>query len=336
MHTLILGTGSTPPKGIPTAVDTSVKNIAPTGRISAELPCVKCGFVLRGLSVSGRCPECGETIRVTLGASVLTDPEYARRGLEDLGTSIKCSIPALLGLLAWAILGPFVSVLTLGACYLRVSSLERMRRGGALETPALRPILGAARLLAWASAVGGSLVTLCVLHDAIGRWGQWLPPRWAIALSWGWTAVIWAEAAIASSLLRRAATVLEVGWLGVAARISHWLVAGGIGAALVVLVAGAATGGTSPAMQVALLAGLVALSWIPLAIGGWMVGACLQQVAGVASELHWLASNLDAAAVIAEEPERRTGERRGEWPASSGTPADRPRSRTDDDPIPID
>lgn len=320
-------------------MDTSVKNIAPTGRISAELPCVKCAFILRGLPVSGRCPECGEAIRVTLGATVLDEPDYARRGLEDLGTSLKFSIPALLGLLAWAILGPFIAVLAAGASYLRVSALERLRRAGAFESPPLRPTLRLARQLAWVSAIFGSIAAVCILHDAIGKWGQWLSPRWAISLAWMWTFLIWAEAILAAMLLRRSAIILQVGWLLHAARISFWLVAGGVFVSVVAMPLGAAID-LSRAGQILLLVAIVLLSWLPLMVGGWTVGACIQQVAGAAIELHWLATSGEGLIEHSPADDSRGYRRRNDAtePTGSAPPAVTTTTRppSDDEPIPLD
>lgn len=260
---------------------------------------------------------------------------------------MKFTIPALLGLLTWPILGPLVAVLVVAACYLRVSSLERLRSGGALDSPVLRPSLAVARILAWVSALVGSVVTLCIIHDAFGRWGQWMSPRSAISLAWMWTFVLWGEAVVATVFLRRASLLLEVGWLRYAAKIFGGLVIGGIAAAIVIMVLGSAvvfTRGTG----IALLVTLIMLSWIPLAIGGWVVGACIQQVAGVAPELHWLASSghgfIDGSREDGKMPEPPTlvhARRDGALsePSRSNSAIGAPAagaSQRDDDPIPLD
>ncbi|MEM1167350.1 MAG: hypothetical protein AAGI30_13795 [Planctomycetota bacterium] len=38
--------------------------------LTASLPCIECGYELKGLSVTGECPECGTAVRVTLAHAV--------------------------------------------------------------------------------------------------------------------------------------------------------------------------------------------------------------------------------------------------------------------------
>jgi len=316
IHTLILGSGSTPPKGIRTPVSTSARTIAPTGRISAELPCIECGFLLRGLSLSGRCPECGTEIQKSISGSILDDAEYARRGLEDYGTTLKFAILALLGFIVVPILGPFVAVVVFGAGCVRVSALERLRRAGFTRSWSLRPHLLAARRLAWGCAVFGGLVALILIHDSLGRWGAWVTPSMGLLLAYLWTLAIWSEVLVAAWLLRRAASILETGWLRWYSSIASLLIVAGLGTKLACMAIGF-TAQPSGGALVALAIGEIVVSWLPLIVGGWMLGAAISTLGGAAPELHWLG----AREGIEDEFD---------------PPAPSPRSPRDDDPIPLD
>jgi len=49
--------------------------------IDRDLPCARCGYNLRGLAISGRCPECGTPVRCTTDGNWLryTDSAHLRR-----------------------------------------------------------------------------------------------------------------------------------------------------------------------------------------------------------------------------------------------------------------
>ncbi len=51
------------------------------GRVAADLPCVRCGYNLRGLPASQGCPECGTTITLSLRGEglVFRDPAWVAR-----------------------------------------------------------------------------------------------------------------------------------------------------------------------------------------------------------------------------------------------------------------
>jgi len=59
------------------------------GRVSIDLPCRTCGYVLRGLSVEGNCPECGLAIRQSMRRGRLedSDPDWLRRAEESTSAS---------------------------------------------------------------------------------------------------------------------------------------------------------------------------------------------------------------------------------------------------------
>jgi hypothetical protein len=81
-----------PPPATP-APDTPPPAVAPDPEIVAELPCTRCRYNLRGLSIGGFCPECGSPILL----SVLTMLGFV--GAHEGGTrSAKEIMPAAL---AW-------------------------------------------------------------------------------------------------------------------------------------------------------------------------------------------------------------------------------------------
>jgi predicted RNA-binding Zn-ribbon protein involved in translation (DUF1610 family) len=78
------------------------------GEIAADLPCVFCGYNLRGLQVGGKCPECGAPIVRSVQGGLLchADPRWLGKlllGLTLLGW----------GTILWLALGPAVRVLDL-------------------------------------------------------------------------------------------------------------------------------------------------------------------------------------------------------------------------------
>ena len=59
--------------GVPGVVDAG-------GRVVAEVPCRRCSYVLRGLHVNARCPECGAPVGVAVHGPLLRygDPQWVR------------------------------------------------------------------------------------------------------------------------------------------------------------------------------------------------------------------------------------------------------------------
>ncbi len=55
----------------PPAPDRGSSGVARLSReLAGDLPCIQCGYNLRGLTVKGMCPECGTSVRATLLAVV--------------------------------------------------------------------------------------------------------------------------------------------------------------------------------------------------------------------------------------------------------------------------
>jgi len=74
--------------------------------INVDVPCVECGYNLRGLSADGHCPECGaevadaievaKTVDVDVEAAAATDAAKARRRMyERVATLISYPVDAI-------------------------------------------------------------------------------------------------------------------------------------------------------------------------------------------------------------------------------------------------
>lgn len=261
---------------------------------------------------------------------MLDDPDYARRGLEDYATSIKFAIPALLGFLTVPILGPFLALVVIGAGFVRVSSLERLARAGAMRTWRLRGLFRSARTMAWFCAILGSAMTALLLHDSFGRWGAIAPPMVALVLARVWTLAVCVEVLVAGVLLHRSARILDVGWLRASAQVSLLLVAGGMAVRLLLMALGAAIQPAGVALGA--LALVVATAWISAIIGCWLIGAGITALAGAVTELHRLSGEV-AADDESSRPDAGAPAALATPPASGGPRAAGPR---DDEPIPLD
>jgi len=153
--------------------------------LTGDLPCVRCRYNLRGISISGRCPECGTPVRVTLLAVV--DPQA-----EELRPITRPRLTSL-GLLLWSASALGAAIIIAGWRVADVLSPDVMSRGnerllgilistlvvfsgvGALSL--IRPHAGLSPRSVWAARAGAALyVPLagvlfyihCVIDPAIG------------------------------------------------------------------------------------------------------------------------------------------------------------------------
>ena len=70
--------------------------------LTGDLPCAFCGYELRGLSVEGRCPECGTLIRATILYTVDPEADELRAVTQRHAVSIALVVWAAAGLAAVA------------------------------------------------------------------------------------------------------------------------------------------------------------------------------------------------------------------------------------------
>lgn len=151
-------------------------------RIDFDLPCLRCGYNLRTLRVSGVCPECGEPVSLTTDLGATKDRRIALReiaysawllswllpSLTLLTIALGFAVPGVLCILypAWIVVFFAVQLGLLGELRMFVPK-SRFRSSlvaavlGALAAAVLLDIFGGATLVG-AAAVGAVFV-VCVL-----------------------------------------------------------------------------------------------------------------------------------------------------------------------------
>ena len=79
--------------------------------IDRDLPCARCGYNLRGLAISGRCPECGTLIRWTTDGNWLRygDPAHVRRLQRSIALTLAGFWMLTAGMLSTLVLPVFLS-----------------------------------------------------------------------------------------------------------------------------------------------------------------------------------------------------------------------------------
>lgn len=96
--------------------------------IVVDLPCAGCTYNLRGLSVSGRCPECGKPIQASVAPERLlfADRDWLRR----LRSGLRLAHFGLIGSWPWLIYAlPVLVGSLMSALFFLVGSLMRMKQG---------------------------------------------------------------------------------------------------------------------------------------------------------------------------------------------------------------
>lgn len=155
--------------------------------LARSLPCVGCGYNLKTLAVSGRCPECGLGVELTIslgGELVATRPAYARRLAWASGMLLGARVAAFAATMS-VVANRGSDTIDYAACV--VASLLCLVGTWLLtarEHPHLPPRRPAATLMIRAvSTVAAILLVPGLVLKALGASGlvPWLP-EWSI----GW------------------------------------------------------------------------------------------------------------------------------------------------------
>jgi hypothetical protein len=175
----------------------------PGARVIADVPCVGCGYNVRGALASGLCPECARPVGDSL--FVLSKPQVVARGLR----SVAVGAWFYLAVLAACLLGAFVwlplviaMVLCCGSIW-RVVGVADIRFRGEIH---MIPLVGTRLKLLWTASVIELIATSLLLLSVLAV--LYLPARLAPAMNQMFTSasVLW----FATTLGSLAAT----GWFG--------------------------------------------------------------------------------------------------------------------------
>lgn len=155
------------------------------GRIAADLPCHQCGYNLRGLTLTGLCPECGQPVRTALEEPWLWEAPatwvYQVRvglflGLFGLIASLLCGVPLAESRLSCPA-AQMAFVLSL-LCWATGTWLAMA------PEPIVAPVDLARPIARWVSLVPLLAQGLCLAFMAAGPAGGTSQRLWCEAITW--------------------------------------------------------------------------------------------------------------------------------------------------------
>jgi hypothetical protein len=154
--------------------------------VAIDLPCVRCGYLLRMQPLDGRCPECGTEVAATvaaspgrLGTGPLVRQSNAIQRLLWTGAGLVLVVPVLLGLmvilpaLAYDIFDRMDVIVVCAAIATCLLFGMNLTGAWAFSTSACRRATVPADALRWSGVVGlcGMVCLACLLLTAIERAG---------------------------------------------------------------------------------------------------------------------------------------------------------------------
>src|SRR3954451_2953256 len=98
----------------PAAAPVGPPAVDAAGVVTADVPCRKCSYIVKGLSVTSRCPECGAPVGVAVHGDLIRygDPQWVQNlskgaSLAFWGTIVSIGVGVVAGVVAIAT-GPFI------------------------------------------------------------------------------------------------------------------------------------------------------------------------------------------------------------------------------------
>ena len=112
------------------------------GRVAVSVPCVSCGYDLRGLSPDGECPECGASIQTSIDSQRLffTSPRWLGGVRASVLTHALGVLTMPMCLLVFPLILTGLGAIDLGEAVVRLN--ERSRRSLFLAGHSLLAIIG--------------------------------------------------------------------------------------------------------------------------------------------------------------------------------------------------
>jgi hypothetical protein len=250
------------------------RTFAPDAQVSADLPCLGCGYNLREAKVAGVCPECGRLVRDSLVP--LDEPQIVATGLRYIGNSylglLALPLVPLAAGVAASCAGWTGMVVLLATSVARACGVADLRfRSSTGQLPVIGPRLG----LLWMAAVADvALVAGCLLLLAAGAAGG-DSAGWVTGVAMGvlglWLVAVAVVAALAGWMGEALAAMLGYERLSSRLRVQWKLMAAGpmvgIGFTLLGVMVGAA-GGAPAAVAMGLFTTLALVLF-------WLVGVVL-------------------------------------------------------------
>lgn len=220
------------------------RRIPRDAQIADDLSCVGCGYNLRGVAASGRCPECGSDVEKSL--YVLAKPRQVAAGLRAVAwsylTLTVLAATCLIGFAAW--LPSVLSLIALGGAMARVAGAWHLRFNGALE--ALPATVVRVNLLFFAAlAECALLATLVVMTYLIARPTFIVPQPMMIAtFACGVLAIaaVFASQAIGGSLGLALARLIGHRWIEIEFKAQIIVIAACTGAVALLFIIAAVVG----------------------------------------------------------------------------------------------
>ena len=192
----------------------SYRRFPPSARVIDDLPCIKCGYNLRGIRVGDRCPECGAQAGDSL--FVLAKSDSVGNGLTGIGRGYYGMLATTIGCLIGSI--PIMLILICSGAIWRTFHAAQLRYKSAIE---FLPIIGHRVRLLWFLSVADLIASLglsAVVVLSMGGMNAAIDKLVPLAF-FIWLTIALAAAGAAGLLGRALAIMLGYGWLSVLLRI---------------------------------------------------------------------------------------------------------------------